>query len=54
MLVINQKMLLARGANPFVKSIAKHKPSDYTHNDIIKALLKKSEKLHMMTELKPI
>lgn len=36
-------MLLARGASPLVKSLAKNKPSDYTDNDIIKALLRKSE-----------
>ena len=32
-------MLLARGANPFAKSLTKNKPSYYTDNGVILALL---------------
>ncbi|KAL4444450.1 hypothetical protein ABPG74_016743 [Tetrahymena malaccensis] len=39
------RMLLARGANPYVKSLAKHKPSYFTENEVIKALLRKAEQV---------
>ncbi|EAS02939.2 ankyrin domain protein (macronuclear) [Tetrahymena thermophila SB210] len=48
------RMLLARGANPYVKSLAKHKPSHFTENEVIKALLRKAEQLHTMMSLLPL
>lgn len=36
-------MLLARGSNPHVRSLARNKPADSTNNEVIKSLLKKSE-----------
>ncbi|KAL4491853.1 hypothetical protein ABPG72_006108 [Tetrahymena utriculariae] len=48
------RMLLARGANPYVKSLAKHKPSYFTENEVIKALLRKAEQLHTMMSLLPL
>lgn len=36
---------MARGANPFVRSLSKKKASDYTHDEVVKALLRKSEQV---------